>query len=435
MSSVVVRPAACVRGRVTIPGDKSISHRYALLAALADGTTTITRYAPGADCASTLSCLAALGVTVSGPTGAPDAHPDQRVVTVQGRGLGGLRASQSPLDAGNSGTTLRLLSGILAGHNFESILTGDASLRGRPMRRVIDPLSRMGATVRGDDDRPPLSVRGAALHGISYTAPVASAQVKSAVLLAGLHAAGETTVTEPQPTRDHTERALPLFGVDLIRANGAIRLRGGQRLRATKVRVPGDASSAACWAVAAAALAGSDVTLEDVGLNPTRFGFLSVLKRAGARIDVADGPAVGDEPIGALRIRHAGLTPVEIGPAEVPGTIDELPLLAALATHRGAITVTGAGELRHKESDRISALAQGLRGLGGHVDELEDGFRVVGDRPLSGGTADAAGDHRLAMAFAIAALGAEGPSEIRHADVVDVSYPGFFDILTRISAQ
>ena len=349
MSSVVVRPAACVRGRVTIPGDKSISHRYALLAALADGTTTITRYAPGADCASTLSCLAALGVTVSGPTGAPDAHPDQRVVTVQGRGLGGLRASQSPLDAGNSGTTLRLLSGILAGHNFESILTGDASLRGRPMRRVIDPLSRMGATVRGDDDRPPLSVRGAALHGISYTAPVASAQVKSAVLLAGLHAAGETTVTEPQPTRDHTERALPLFGVDLIRANGAIRLRGGQRLRATKVRVPGDASSAACWAVAAAALAGSDVTLEDVGLNPTRFGFLSVLKRAGARIDVADGPAVGDEPIGALRIRHAGLTPVEIGPAEVPGTIDELPLLAALATHRGAITVTGAGELRRPD--------------------------------------------------------------------------------------
>ena len=433
MSSVVVRPASRVRGRITIPGDKSISHRYALLAALADGTSTITRYAPGADCASTLSCLAALGVTISGPAGAPDAHPDQRVVTVQGRGLGGLRASQAPLDAGNSGTTLRLLSGVLSAHDFDSILTGDASLRGRPMRRIIDPLSRMGATLRGDDDRPPLAIHGAALHGITYTPPVASAQVKSAVLLAGLHAAGDTVVTEPQLTRDHTERALPVFGVDLFRANGEIRLRGGQRLQAAKVRVPGDASSAACWAVAAAALPGSDVTLEDVGLNPTRIGFLSVLKRAGARIDVADGQAVGDEPIGALRIRHGGVAAVEIKPAEVPGTIDELPLLAALATHGGALKVTGASELRHKESDRITALASGLRALGGHIEELDDGFEVDGDRPLRGGTADAAGDHRLAMAFAIAALGAGGPSEIRHADVVDVSYPGFFDILTRIS--
>lgn len=435
MASVVVHPASRVRGHITIPGDKSISHRYALMAAMADGTTTITGYAPGADCASTLSCLASLGVSISGPAGTPDAHPDQRVVAVTGRGLGGLRASDTPLDAGNSGTTLRLLAGILAGHPFDSVITGDASLRGRPMRRIIDPLSRMGATLHGAEDRPPLTIQGAALHGIHYTPPVASAQVKSAVLLAGLHASGDTVVTEPQLTRDHTERALPLFGVALIREHGDIRLRADQRLRATNVRVPGDASSAACWAVAAAALPGSDVTLDAVGLNPTRTGFLSILRRAGAQIDVSPGPPAGDEPIGTLRVRHQGMAAIEIGPTEVPGAIDELPLLAALATHGGALRVTGAGELRHKESDRIAALATGLRGLGGHIEETEDGFQVLGDRPLRGGTADAAGDHRLAMAFAIAAIGAHAPSEIHHADVVNVSYPGFFDILARLSVQ
>jgi len=432
MPSVVVHPASRVRGHLTIPGDKSISHRYALLAALAEGTTTISRYAPGADCASTLSCLAALGVTIDG-RGAANAHPDQRVVAIQGLGLGGLRAPADSLDAGNSGTTLRLLAGVLAGHPFESVITGDASLRGRPMRRIIDPLSRMGAQLRGNDDRPPIAIRGTALHGIHYTPPVASAQVKSAVLLAGLHASGDTVVTERQATRDHTERALPVFGVSLTRANGTISLRGGQRLRAAEVQVPGDASSAACWAVAAAALPGSDVTLDDVGLNPTRIGFLSWLERAGARIEISSGVPVGDEPIGSLRIRHGHLTALEIGPADVPGAIDELPVLAALATHGGALRVTGAGELRHKESDRISALVAGLRGLGGHVEEQADGFQVLGDRQLTGGTADAAGDHRLAMAFALAAIGAQEPSEIHHADIVDVSYPGFFDILAEIS--
>ncbi|MDA1093401.1 MAG: 3-phosphoshikimate 1-carboxyvinyltransferase [Acidobacteria bacterium] len=435
MASMVVHPASRVRGHITIPGDKSISHRYALLAAMADGITTISGYAPGADCASTLSCLASLGVVVSGPTGTPDVPPDQRVVTVTGRGLGGLQASSNPLDAGNSGTTLRLLAGILAGHPFDSVITGDASLRGRPMRRIIDPLSQMGATLHGPDDRPPLTIRGAALHGIHYTPPVASAQVKSAVLLAGLHASGDTVVSEPQLTRDHTEKALPLFGVELIHDHGEIRLRPGQRLRATSVRVPGDASSAACWAVAAAALPGSDITLDAVGLNPTRTGFLSILERAGAQIDIAHDAAMGDEPIGRLRVRHGEMAAIEIGPDEVPGAIDELPLLAAFATHGGALRVTGASELRHKESDRIAALATGLRGLGGHVEELEDGFEVLGDKPLSGGTADAAGDHRLAMAFAIAAIGAQAPSHIHHADVVDVSYPGFFDILARISVR
>ena len=433
MTSVVVHPATRVQGHLAIPGDKSISHRYVLLAALADGTSTISRYAPGADCGATLSCLAALGVAVDGPHGAPDGPPDRRVVTIEGRGLRGLAPSAGTLDAGNSGTTLRLLAGILAGHPFDSVITGDRSLRRRPMGRIIEPLARMGADLQGADDRPPLTIRGAALHGIDFTSPVASAQVKSAVLLAGLHATGRTVVREPHATRDHTERALPVFGVDIARHDGALAIEGGRRLHGAHVQVPGDASSAAFWAAAAAALPGSDVTLDAVGLNPTRIGFLSVLARAGARVDVTPLPGSGDEPLGRLRIRHGGVAPFEVDPGEVPGVIDELPVLAALATHGGTMRVTGAGELRHKESDRIAALAAGLRNLGGHVDEMPDGFHVAGDGRLHGGSADAMGDHRLAMAFAVAALGARAPTEIRNADAVDISYPGFFDVLAGIS--
>jgi 3-phosphoshikimate 1-carboxyvinyltransferase len=433
MASVIVHPAGSVCGHITIPGDKSISHRYALLAALADGPSTIARYAPGADCAATLTCLAALGVEVDGPHGAPDDVPHRRLVTLRGRGVGGLAPPTATLDAGNSGTTLRLLSGVLAGHPFDSVVTGDRSLRRRPMRRIMEPLTRMGAHLDGDDDRPPISIRGAALTGIDYTPPVASAQVKSAVLLAGLHATGETIVRERHGTRDHTERALPVFGVELSRADGAITLRGGQRLRGAHLSVPGDASSAAFWAIAAAALPQSEVTLVDVGLNPTRIGFLSLLERVGARVDLLDVTETGGEPRGSLQVRYGGNARLDLGAADVPGVIDELPALAALATHGGELTVSGAGELRHKESDRITALATGLRGLGGQIEEMEDGFHVVGDRPLSGGSADAAGDHRLAMAFAIAALGGERPSEIQNAEVVDVSYPGFFDVLRSIS--
>ena len=432
MASVVVRPAARVHGRLTVPGDKSISHRYALLAALADGSSTISHYSPGADCAATLACLAALGVVIDGPDDTPDEHHDQRVVTIQGRGIGGLAPPAATLDAGNSGTTLRLLSGVLAGHPFDSVITGDRSLRRRPMRRIIEPLSRMGANLRADDDRPPIVIRGAALRGIDFTPPVASAQVKTAVLLAGLLATGETTVREPHPTRDHTERAFPVFGVELTRHDGAITVQGGQRLRGASLTVPGDASSAAFWAAAAAALPHSDVTLDDVGLNPTRIGYLSLLKRIGAQVELLGTSETGGEPRGSLCVRHGGNARLDLGPDDVPGVIDELPVLAALATHGGALRVTGAGELRHKESDRITALAAGLRGLGARVDEMEDGFHVFGDRRLQGGTADAAGDHRLAMAFAIAALGGTQPSEIYNAEAVDVSYPGFFDVLASI---
>ena len=432
MASVVVHPAARVRGRVSIPGDKSISHRYALLAALAGGRSTIAGYAPGADCASTLACLRGLGVRVEGPP-ASDRGTSRRVVTVDGRDVGGLAPPTAPLDAGNSGTTLRLLSGVLAGHPFTSVITGDSSLRRRPMGRIIEPLSRMGARVTGELDRPPLTIAGSPLGGIDFTPPVPSAQVKSTVLLAGLHATGDTTVRETAATRDHTERALPLFGVELHRRrDGGITLRGGQRLQAAELTVPGDLSSAAFWATAAAALPGSDITLDDVGLNPTRTGILAWLERAGAGIDLLGVTEDAGERRGSIRIRHGGNTGLVVGPADVPGLIDELPALAALATHGGELQVTGAGELRHKESDRITALADGLRALGGHVDESEDGFHVVGRRPLQGGEADAAGDHRLAMAFTIAALGARQPSRIRNAEAVDVSYPGFFDVLASI---
>ena len=432
MASVVVRPVARVHGRITIPGDKSISHRYALLAALADGSSTISRYAPGVDCAATLTCLAALGVGVDGPDDARSGDPAHRIVTIQGCGVGKLAAPAGTLDAGNSGTTLRLLSGVLAGHPLDTVITGDRSLCRRPMRRIIEPLSRMGARLSAADDRPPITIRGAPLRGIDFTPPVASAQVKSAVLLAGLHATGKTTVRERQATRDHTERALVVFGVELVRHDGATTVRGGQRLRGATLSVPGDASSAAFWAAAAAALPHSDVTLEDVGLNPTRIGFLGLLERVGAVVQVFDTSQTGGEPRGSLRIRYGGNARLELGPGDVPGVIDELPVLAALATHGGELRVTGAGELRHKESDRIADLAAGLRALGGQVEELEDGFHVVGDRRLRGGAADAAGDHRLAMAFAIAALGGEQPSEIHNAEVVDVSYPGFFKTLASL---
>lgn len=422
-------PATRVCGRVAVPGDKSISHRYALLAALAEGDTRIGHYAPGADCASTLACLTALGV---------DIRRSGSAVAITGRGLAGLQPPTDELDAGNSGSTLRMLAGVLAGHPFESTLTGDASLRRRPMRRVAEPLERMGARVAHHDGRPPLTIRGGRLAGITFTPEVPSAQVKSAVLLAGLHATGSTTVIEPAGTRDHTERALVAFGRPPEIHGRRITVEGRRPLRACALQVPGDVSSATFWAVAAAALPGSDVEIAEVGLNPTRTGIFDVLARAGARIERTheDGAVEpGAEPTGALRIAHGEMRPIEVTPDEVPALIDELPALAALATFGGAIRVTGAAELRAKESDRITALVTGLRAMGADADELPDGFMVRGGTPLAGGEVDACGDHRLAMAFAIAALGGSSPTLIRGADAVDVSYPGFFETLETLRAQ
>ncbi|MFO7695284.1 MAG: 3-phosphoshikimate 1-carboxyvinyltransferase [Vicinamibacterales bacterium] len=422
-----VRPARRFGGTVRVPGDKSISHRALLLGALATGRTAVRGLAPGADCRSTMACLAALGVDIAGFSGAGDP-----AWLVEGRGLGGLAAPAGPLDAGNSGTTARFLMGVLSGHAFSATLIGDASLSRRPMRRVADPLERMGARVDTTGGCLPATVRGARLSGIAYQMPVASAQVKSAVLLAGLHADGVTAVVEPQQTRDHTERALAAFGADIAVGAGRVEVRGRRALRAADISVPGDPSSAAFWAAAAAGIPGAAVVLEGVGVNPTRTAFLGVIERMGAHVRVEGSDAPGGEPHGTVAVRHEALRAVEIRPSEVPGLIDELPALAALATYGGGLTVRGAGELRLKESDRIAALVAGLRALGAGVEEYPDGFCVSGDQPLSGGVADAAGDHRLAMAFAVAALGARGDSRICGAEAVAVSYPGFFDTLERL---
>ena len=429
--AMAVVPARAIGGHVRVPGDKSISHRYALIAALADGRSIVSNYAPGADCASTLNCLRALGVEISREARAHDeATP---TIVIEGRGLGGLRAAAGPLDCGNSGSTMRMLSGVVAAHQFATTLAGDESLTRRPMRRVMTPLRELGAAIdAAPGDRPPLVIHGAALHGITFAPEVPSAQVKSAVLLAGLHATGRTRVIESSPTRDHTERALAAFGAHLESGDGAIAIGGGQRLRGRSAQVPGDLSSAAFFAVAASALPGSDVTMLDVGLNPTRSALLDVLRRCGARVDVTVEAEWQGEPVGRIRVRHASLGDLVIAPAEVPEVIDELPVLAALGTFGGSVTVSGAQELRVKESDRITSLVTGLRAMGADAEERPDGFQIRATRRLTGGQVHAHGDHRLAMAFAIAALGATGPTRIDGADAVAVSYPSFFDDLDRL---
>jgi 3-phosphoshikimate 1-carboxyvinyltransferase len=325
---------------------------------------------------------------------------------------------------------MRMLSGILAAHPFTTTITGDSSLRRRPMRRLIVPLERMGARLTSDGGCPPLTIVGTGnLKGIDFSPDVPSAQVKSAVLLAGLHADGITRVVEPMSTRDHTERALEAFGAQVLRAGTAVAVRGGQRLIGGAFHVPGDISSAAFWMVAAAALPGSDVTIEHVGLNPSRTGIIEILTRMGAQIKTVVAHAQAGEPIGTIHVRHADLRAATITPEEVPGVIDELPVLAALATHGGELSVSGAQELRVKESDRIAALAEGLRLMGGEIDEQLDGFHVRGRNRLRGGEVDARSDHRLAMAFAIAALGATGPTVIHDAGAAGVSYPEFFTVL------
>lgn len=431
---VAVSPARRVAGVLRVPGDKSISHRYALLAAIADGRSTIAHYAPGADCASTLACVAALGAIVSRT--AARAGDEPPVITIDGRGLGGLHAAPGPLDCGNSGSTMRMLAGIVAAHPFLSTLIGDASLSRRPMRRIIGPLTQMGAAVTaGPGDRPPVTIRGGDLSGIEFSPETPSAQVKSAVLLAGLQASGETVVSEPAPTRDHTERALAAFGATVLITGRRIHLRGGQRLSGRELSVPGDISSAAFLAVAAAALPGSDVTITQVGLNPSRAALLDVLRRFGAEVDTTVEAQWNGEAVGRLRVRHGVMRDLVIAPEEVPEVIDELPVLATLGTFGGSVTVTGAGELRVKESDRIAELVAGLRAMGADAEERADGFQVRRGAPLTGGTVHARHDHRLAMAFAIAALGATGPTHIEGADVVAVSYPAFFEDLNRLAER
>jgi 3-phosphoshikimate 1-carboxyvinyltransferase len=425
IAATTVRPARRIKGTVRLAGDKSISHRYALLAALADGRSTIAQYSQGADCAATLDCLAAAGVDIRRARSADRGL----TVEIQGRGQKRLRAPASPLDARNSGTTMRLLSGIVAAHPFTSVLVGDASLTKRPMGRVIAPLELMGARIESHEKKPPLTIHGAALKGIHYRTEVPSAQIKSAVLLAGLQAEGTTIVEESAATRNHTELALRAFGATVQVSGNTIELAGGQTLRGGEFVVPGDISSAAFWVAAAAAIPGSDVEIYNVGLNPTRIALLDVLRRGGALIDEHVDREAGGEPSGRVRVRYGQPRSLTLGADQVPYLIDEIPALAAWASLGGDLHVTGAGELRVKESDRISALVRGFQALGADVEEFSDGFHLRGSRRLRGGRADAEGDHRLAMAFAIAALGAEAPSIISGADSVSISYPEFFSTL------
>jgi 3-phosphoshikimate 1-carboxyvinyltransferase len=425
--AALVRPAARVAGRLRVPGDKSISHRYAMLAALADGVSTIQGYLTGADCLATLNCLRALGVViVQKPNGD---------VTIHGRGLNGLTAPDAPLDAANSGTSMRLLAGVVAAHPFRTVLGGDESLARRPMKRVIDPLTRMGATIASREGRPPLTIDGSRLRGITHQPEVPSAQVKSAVLLAGLQSESVTTVIEPVVTRDHTERALHAFGVEVSSVDTHVRIAGGQRLHARDLVVPGDISSAAFWVALAAGTPGAEIEIENVGLNPTRTAMLDVARRAGARIDVQSDTVDAGEPVGRLRVSYGSPASFEITPREVPGLIDEIPALAALGAMLPAgagMSVRGAGELRVKESDRISCLVAGFRTLGATIEEFPDGFQLISG-PLTGGTVDAAGDHRLAMAFALAATRARTPTTIIGASSVNVSYPGFYETLETLT--
>lgn len=424
--ATTITPARRVQGTLRVPGDKSISHRYALIAAVADGASHLSNYAPGADCQSTLACLGRVGVDIQ--------RGEHGVVTVVGRGLRSWSSPSRRLDAGNSGSTMRMLAGMLAAQPFSTQLVGDASLSRRPMRRVIEPLSRMGARIEATDGHAPLTIHGAALHAITHRPDVPSAQVKSAVLLAGLHAEGRTSVTEPAQTRDHTERALIAFGFDVLATGHTISVAGGQRGIGQTLSVPGDFSSAAFWMVAAAALPGSRVQIDDVGLNPTRTDLIDLLRRFGARVEVRETGHAAGEARGTIVVTGDRTGAIEIVPGEVPGLIDELPAIAALAAHGGEVSVRGAAELRVKESDRIAALVAGFRALGIPAEERPDGFAVRGNGAPSGGVADARGDHRMAMAFAIAALAARSPSTIEGSDAVAISYPGFFDTLGRLVA-
>lgn len=418
-TSWVARPGTPLRGRLRVPGDKSISHRAIMLGALAEGITHVRGFLEGEDTRATARVFQQLGVRIETPSAS------ERIV--HGVGLHGLKPGAAPLDCGNAGTGMRLLAGVLAAQPFDSVLIGDASLSKRPMGRVIEPLSRMGARIDSEPGGlPPLRIRGGRrLAGIEYATPVASAQVKSALLLAGLYADGDTAVHEPDPTRDYTERMLAAFGWPIDFGPGHARLSGGHRLHATDVDVPGDFSSAAFFLVAATVIPGSELTLEAVGMNPRRTGLLAVLRRMGADIREQHAREQGGEPVAELVVRHAPLRGIEVPEECVPDMIDEFPaLFVAAACAEGTTVVRGAAELRVKESDRIAVMARGLRTLGIDVEEMPDGARIAGGA-LRAGAVDSHGDHRVAMSFAVAAQRAAGPVSIDDVENVATSFPGF----------
>jgi 3-phosphoshikimate 1-carboxyvinyltransferase len=432
---VIIKPARRIAGSLSMPGDKSISHRAAMIAATAEGTSRIKNFSTSEDCAATLTCLKQLGARIT---------REGSELLIEGVGRDGFKAPGESLDCGNSGTTMRLLAGILAGQTFESTLTGDGSLRSRPMQRIIEPLQRMGAQISSTDGRAPLKIRGALLKAIEYELLVPSAQVKSSILLAGLNASGCTRVIENPATRDHTERMLRWFGASIETSDGEkenerlAEIDGPASLRAHDVDVPGDISSAAYFVAAAALLNGSDLKVQNVGLNPTRTLFLKQMQSFGFNMDIENASEVSNEPRGTIRIQNSR-APQLTGDADssltlhsalIPQLIDELPLLALIGSQiKGGIEIRNAAELRVKESDRIAATVAGLRGMGAEVEEFEDGLRVNGPTRLRGASIETRADHRIAMTFAVAGLFAENDTEIRAADCVGVSFPGFFDLL------
>lgn len=421
-----IKPAKGVKGSIQLPGDKSISHRYAMLAAIADGPSEIHFFSSSADCRSTLECLRRLGVSI---------EQKETVVTVKGAGLHGLRQPRQVLDAGNSGSTMRMLSGILAGQPLRTVISGDASLCRRPMQRVIDPLTRMGARIQSaEGGRPPLEIEGGRLQPIRYELPVASAQVKSAILFAGLYAEGETQVVEPASTRDHTEIALEQMGADIGRHRHTISVRGPSRLEGITVHVPGDISSAAFFLVSALLVPGSSLVIQNIGLNPTRTTILDLLASMGGGIRVLNVEMLHGELIGDVHAESSHLEGGEISFGLIPGLIDELPMLAVMGTQTdNGLSFGGAAELRVKESDRLAAVAGNLRRMGAEVEEFPDGLRVAGRQVLRGAELESYGDHRIAMAFAVAGLVAQGTTLVHGSDCVDVSFPGFFDVLARVT--
>ena len=424
-----VTPGGVIQGKARVPGDKSISHRAIMLGALAEGTTRISGFLEGEDALATLGAFRAMGVSVEGP--------EDGQVVVHGLGLHGLKAPAVPLDLGNAGTGMRLMCGLLAGQAFDAELTGDASLRSRPMGRVIDPLTKMGAVITSaGEGRPPLKVTGGArLQGIHYDLPMASAQVKSCLLLAGLYAQGCTEVTEPAATRDHTERMLRGFGYPVDTDNGVIALRGGGQLRACDIDIPADISSAAFFLVAGSLVPGSDLLLTHVGINPTRIGVLNILTLMGADISLLNEREVGGEPVADIRVRYAQLHGIEIPQEQVPLAIDEFPaLFIAAACARGRTVLRGAEELRVKESDRIAAMAEGLTTLGVSNEVLDDGIVIEGGE-LGGGVIHTYHDHRIAMSFAVAALRAKDMITVLDCDHVATSFPGFDNLARQLGLR
>jgi 3-phosphoshikimate 1-carboxyvinyltransferase len=420
-SVVVIRPAKTLSGSVRLPGDKSISHRYAMLGGIAEGTTKLENFSTGADCASTLGCLRALGVKWERNGGS---------VVIEGKGAK-LQAPSGPLDCGNSGSTIRMLSGILAGQEFTSELSGDESLSRRPMARIIKPIEMMGAKIEaGDGGRPPLRVTGARLKAIDYKLPVASAQVKTALLFAGLYADGTTRIEEPIQTRDHGELALQAFGAQVDRRMREVSIEGGQKLHAIEATVPGDISSAAFFLCAAALFPDSQLSVPGLLLNPTRARLLDVLMGLGLRITMSDLEEHHGELVGTLLVQGGALKGVRIAEGDAAALIDEIPVLATIAPYTAdGIEIRDARELRVKESDRIASVATNLRLMGAEVEEFDDGLRIPGGQRLHGASLDSFGDHRIAMAFAVAALRAEGETEITDADAAVISYPEFFNTL------